>query len=123
MAPPRRKRPSPGQYRDYKIRLPEDVAERIEAKAKEKGWPQNRTIINELAEFPNMEPVSKLGEQVRELDVIIAQYGARITWHDLSDDLLKAVDAILKTKLEGAEIDKLRVVRSAMLGLDRTAKR
>ena len=41
MAPPRKKQPIPGQGREYKIRLPEDVAQRIEAKAKVEGRPQN----------------------------------------------------------------------------------
>ena len=48
MAPPRKKPPVPGQEREHKIRLPEDIAQRIEAKAKHEQRPQNRIIINEL---------------------------------------------------------------------------
>ena len=34
------------------LRLPSDVLERIEAKAKREGHPFNRILINELALFP-----------------------------------------------------------------------
>ena len=96
MAPPRRKRPSPGQYRDYKIRLPEDVAERIEKKAKAEERPHNRIIINELAAVPLMVPVGNLAKHVSDMGMVLARYGARITALEVSDDLLAAVDAVLK---------------------------
>jgi hypothetical protein len=46
--------------------LPTDVFERVEAKAKETGWPLNRVIINELAAFPGLEKQAKLGELIRD---------------------------------------------------------
>jgi predicted DNA-binding protein len=126
MAP--RKKPrtiKPGDSREYKIRLPEDVAQRIEAKAKAEGRPQNRVIINELARFPDIEPQATLAERVRDLEVVLAHYGSRITWLDLSENLLNAVDALLAA--EGgpvsAAIDKLRVARAGMLAHQRADKR
>jgi hypothetical protein len=51
------------------------------------------------------------------MKIVLAKQGARIKWQDLSDDLLNAVDAVLKTEgtAQQAAIDKLRVERSAML--------
>jgi len=101
------------RIREYKLRLPEDIAERIEAKAKVERCAQNRVIINELALYPNLE---KQAAAV-DLDGLFAKYGARITWLDLSEALLEAVDRILKTAgtAQQAAIDKLRVERNAML--------
>jgi hypothetical protein len=49
--------------------------------------------------------------------VILARYGARITWHDLSDRLLKAVDEVLSAHGGAmlAAIDRLRAVRRTMV--------
>jgi hypothetical protein len=116
MAPPRKKQPAPGQGREYKIRLPEDIAQRIEAKAKSEGRPQNRIIINELASIPDLEQTRNLATLVRDMEVVVARYAAQITSHDLSDRLLSAVDAVLSA--EGgaltAAVEKLRVVRAGM---------
>ena len=119
MAPPRRK---PGQEREHKIRLPEDIAQRIEAKAKHEQRPQNRIIINELAAFPDLEQTAKLAELVRDMEVVVARYAAQQTSHDLTDALLKAVDAVLAAQggAPPAAIEKLRVARTGMLALDRT---
>jgi hypothetical protein len=115
MAPRRKQNPlRPG--REYKIRIPEDVAKRIEAKARGEGRPQNRVIINELAQTPHLEQFRDLASLVGELKVVLARYGARISWHDLSDELLGAVDALLAAEggaLHGA-VDRLAAVRGAM---------
>ena len=122
MAPPRKKSPPPGQGREYKIRLPEDIAQRIEAKAKDEQRPQNRIIINELAAFPDLEQTRNLAMLVRDMEVVVARYAAQITTHDLADALLKAVDAVLAAQggTLPAAIEKLRVTRTGMLALDRT---
>src|SRR4051794_18121322 len=114
MAPPRKQQRAasarPG--REYKIRLPEDVAKRIEQKAAHEQKPVNRAIINELAAFPDLEKVRDFGELVEDMKIVLAQQGARLTWLDLSEQLLAAVDAVLKAQGSGAlqaAIDKLRV--------------
>jgi predicted DNA-binding protein len=122
---PRKQRGSAGQVREYKIRLPLDISERIEAKAKKEGRPQNRIIINELAAYPELEKFRDLSWMIGEAENTLARYAARIDWHGLSDDLLRAVDAVLKA--EGgavqAAIDKLRVVRNAMRAHEQATKR
>lgn len=78
------------------MRLPDDVAQRIEAKAKDEQRPANRVLINELAEYPTLkEGGGKLAETVRDLEIVLARYSARITTVDLTDDLLKTVDAVI----------------------------
>ena len=120
MAPPRRKSSPPPQGREYKIRLPEDIAQRIEAKAKDEQRPQNRIIINELAKFPDLEKTDKLAELVRYMEVVIARYAAQQTVADLSKQLLSAVDAVLSAQGGAltAAVEKLRVVRVGMLAHD-----
>jgi hypothetical protein len=117
MAPPRKKSPTPGQGREYKIRLPPDIADRIEARAKEQARPQNRVIINELAAIPDLEQTGKLATMVRDMEVVLARYAAQITLHDLSDQLLSAVDAVLNAQGSAltTAVEKLRVVRAGML--------
>src|SRR5262245_29648863 len=119
---PRKKSSPPPQGREYKIRLPEDIAQRIEAKAKDEQRPQNRIIINELAAFPNLEQTDKLATLVRDMEVVVARYAAQITSHDLTDALLKAVDTVLAAQggTLPAAIEKLRVARTGMLAHDRT---
>jgi hypothetical protein len=104
---------TPTEGREFKLRLPEDIAQRIEAKAKAEGRPINRTIINELDEFPRLEAFRDL----HELNNVLARYGARIAWLDLSEELLRAVEAVLAAEgsAQQAAIDKLRVERNAML--------
>jgi hypothetical protein len=119
---------APSRGREYKIRLPEDVARRIEAKAKAEGRPQNRIIINELAAFPDLEAAHAAVGGLQGLrdhyEVTLAKYSARIVVADLADELLRAVDMALEAgsrELE-ARLAKLRVVRSAMLKHEKTAK-
>ncbi|MCA1390767.1 hypothetical protein I6F20_17005 [Bradyrhizobium sp. IC3123] len=95
---------------------------RIDVKTKETGWPINRVVINELAAFPNLEEQAKLGSLIRDMEVILARYGSRITLADLGEPLLRAVDELLAAKTDGelqARLDKLRVLRAAMV---KTAK-
>ena len=119
---PRRKKQPPLHGREFKIRLPEDIADRIRSKAEREGRPQNRIIINELAAVPRLEQADDFATLIGAMQNTLARYGSRIAMHDLSDELLRAVDAVLKA--EGgalqATVDKLRVVRSAMLQHERT---
>ena len=78
MAPPR-KPPEPGQTSRVYLRLPPDVYERIEAKAKSEGHPFNRILINELTLFPYLDRQARLGELVRDMENVLARYGSRIT--------------------------------------------
>jgi hypothetical protein len=127
MAPPRKKRRAAGEGHPLHLRLPSDVMKRIEAKTKEKGWPLNRVIINELAAFPDLDQLATLGERIADMEVILDRYGSRITWLDLSEEMLNAVDAVLKAdgSAREAAIDKLSLVRRAMLKskfIEQTAK-
>jgi hypothetical protein len=117
MAPPRKKRRAAGEGHPVHLRLPQDVFERIEAKTKKLGWPFNRTIINELAAFPELEANPKHRELNSAAEVILAKYGARIEWLDLSHELLGAVDLVLRSHgaSRDAAIDQLSVTRNAML--------
>jgi hypothetical protein len=125
MAPPRRKRKAPGEGHSVYLRLPTDVFERIEKKAKEEGRPFNRIIINELAAIPNLEQQRKFATLVGEMEVILARYGSRITLADLGEPVLRAVDEVLEAKTDAERtrrLDKLRVLRAAMVKHEQQAK-
>jgi hypothetical protein len=111
--------------REFKLRIPEDVAKRIEKKALAEGRPQNRVIINELAAIPYLETLKSFAEQVEDMKVVIARHGAAIAWHDLSGELVGAVDALLGAEggEERAAKERLRVVRSAMQLHERSKKK
>jgi hypothetical protein len=124
MAPPRKKRRL-GEGHPVHLRFPTDVFERIESEAKEKGWPLNRVIINEMASIPHLKKQAKLGELIRDMEVILAEHGAQFTLAKLGEPLLQSVDDLLAAKSDSerqARLDKLRVLRSAMLKNERTAK-
>jgi hypothetical protein len=128
MTPPRRKRRAPGEGHPVHLRLPTDVFERIEAKTKEKGWPFNRVIINELAAFPDLEKQAKLGELTRRMEDTLAHYSTRIVVADLTDDLLRTLHEIVKADGANnvgelrAKVAKVRVILSAMERLEQESK-
>jgi hypothetical protein len=118
MAPRRKQKPAPSKPRPFKLYLPEDVGARIVAKAEAKGWPQNRVIINELAAYPQLEEIGTLREQVAAIADLLARHSSRLQTHDLSEQLLQAIDAALAAKgpaQQQAALDGVRVIRSQML--------
>ena len=117
LSPPR-KPPEPGDRRQVFVRLPEDVATRIDAKAKAMRLPFNRIVINELAEHPYLEMQRGLDETLHDMKITLAQYGARLTVTSLSEGMLQAIDEIIAAPTAAdrdAPLDKLRVLRSAMI--------
>jgi hypothetical protein len=126
--PRKKKAPAPdaaAPWRVYKLRLPRDIAERIEKKAADEQRPVNRIIINELADVPRLEQAAKFDDLIRQLETVIWRHGARIAWLDLTHDLLDAVDGVVNA--EGAAIygaiDKLRIVRRAIELTEKVQKR
>lgn len=124
MAPRRKRATTTKEARDFKIRLPEDIRQRLDEKAKDTGWPLNRIIINELAAYPDLEKRGSLIEAVGHFDVLLARYGARIVWLELSEQMLDALDAALEAQgtAQQAALDKVRVVRNAMRAHERVMK-
>jgi hypothetical protein len=71
-----------------------------------------------------LESEAALPDSIRQLNVVIAQMAARITWHNLQDELLNAVDAVLGAPAGAPPpLDKLRAVRAGMLIHERQAKK
>jgi hypothetical protein len=128
MVKPRRKKaatPAFEKGREFKLRLPPDVSAWVEQRAADTGHPQSRVVIDSLASLDHLETLRDFNEAVGDMRVMLARYGARITMADLSDDLLRAVDAVLAAKTDGelqARLDKLRVLRIEMLKFEKTAK-
>ena len=97
LAPPR-KPPEPGHRRQIFVRLPEDIAARIDAKAAAQGVPLTRVIINELAHYPFLEMQRGFDKSLNDMKTTLAQYGARLTVTSLSDSILQAVDEIITAR-------------------------
>ena len=114
MAPPRKKkRTIPGEGRRFHFRLPDDVADRLEQKAKDETKSINRIVINELADYPNLQRFQDFAHQLEDLKILVARYSARIEQIDINEAMLRAVDDVLNAQpgeLQ-ARIDGLRVVR------------
>ena len=127
MAPPRKRNPpEPGHRRQVYIRLPDDISDRIDAKAKAENRPINRVIINELASWPHFAGQAALGDQIRDMSTILARHGARLSAVELGEDLLRAVDETVTARTDSqlrAAVDKQRVIRAAMLESERRAAR
>jgi HEAT repeat protein len=102
--------------REYKVRLPTDIGDRIEAKAKAEGWPQNRTVINLLAKYFDLEKIGTLADQLGHLENMLLKYGSRIAWQEMVEEYDACVDEVLKTQgaAQQVAIDKLRAVRKGM---------
>lgn len=119
MAPPRKKkRTIPGEGRRFHFRLPDDVADRLEQKAKDETRSITRIVINELADYPNLERYRDFANQLEDLKILIARYSARIVVADLNDAVLHAVDEVLAAKSDGelqSRLDQLRVLRANKL--------
>ena len=116
--PRHRKPPEPGRINRVYMRLPTDVFERIEARAKGEGRPFHRIIVDELALFPHLFRQARLSELVRDMETVLARYGSRITVTEVNEALLHAVDEALAARTDGqlqAQLDRLRVIRRTML--------
>ena len=91
MAPPRRKQRSPHEGREFKLRIPEDIARRIEAKSKKQQRPQNRIVVDELSAIPRLEQYEDYEKlllhhdnALARMEVALAQYSVASEWLDLS---------------------------------------
>jgi hypothetical protein len=104
------------EFREYKLRLPEEIAARIAAKAAVTGKPQSRVILDELNMFGPMESLRGLNEAVDDLKVMIARYSARIVAVDLKDDVVRVLrEALLADEANNigetrAKLARLRVL-------------
>lgn len=99
------------------MRLPADLAARVEARAKAEIRPQNRTLINLVARCFDLEESNTLEENLGHLDNMILKYSARIDWQELTEELLRYIDEALNTKGAAHDVamDKIRAARNAML--------
>jgi hypothetical protein len=114
--------PALREYREYKLRLPVQVADRIAAKAQAAGKPQSRVIVDELSVFGPRENLRNLNEVVDDLRVMVARYSARIVAVDLKDDVVRMLREVLaadETNNIGEVRQKLARLRVLLAQLDK----
>lgn len=115
--------PAPG--REFKLRVPEDIAARIEKKAKAKLRPMNRILIDELAEFPDLEKYRDFGQHLEDMKIVLARYSARIIVADLTDELIRTLREIVKADdADNVGVLRARVakVRTILAAMEKTEK-
>jgi hypothetical protein len=114
--------PRAAQVREYRLRLPADVSEEIEKESLDTGLPQNRIIINRLARFGPNDKMATMDGLIGHMETLLAGYGSRLSGVELGEELLQAVDQILDAKPNElqARVDKLRVVRRAVRGIEQS---
>jgi hypothetical protein len=125
MAPPRKKKRPPGEGHPIYLRLPDDVFRLIEERANEERWPLNRAVINLLASIPTLEKRPALEDILEEMSNTLARYSSRVTFADLNEPLLAALDELLAAPSDAElkrRLDKVRVLRDAMLKHERESK-
>ena len=116
----RRRNPIPRLY----VRLPTDVFERIEAKAKGAGRPFHRIVVDELSLFPHLDRQARFGKLVKDMETVLARYGSRLIVTEVNEALLDAVDEALAARTDGElqqQLDRLRALRRTMLESERQA--
>ena len=121
---PRRKPAEQGRTNRVHLRLPTDVFERIEAKAKGERRPFHRILVDELSLFPYLNLQARLGELVRDIETVLARYESRLTVTESNEALLNAVDEALAAQTDGQlqqQLDRLRALRRTMLESKRRA--
>ena len=121
---PRRKPAEQGRTNRVHLRLPTDVFERIEAKAKGARRPFHRIVVEELSLFPHLDREARFGELVRDMETVLARYGSRLTVTEFNEALLDAVDEALAAQTDGQlqqQFDRLRALRRTMLESKRPA--
>ena len=115
---PRRKPPEQGRTNRVYLRLPTDVFERIEAKAKGACRPFHRIVVDELSLFPHLDREARFGELVRDMETVLARYGSRLTVTEFNEALLDAVDKALAARTDDQlqeQLDRLRALRRTTL--------
>jgi len=86
------------------LRLPTDVFERIEAKAKRAGRPFHRIVVDELSLFPHLDREARFGKLVRDMEIVLARYGSRLTVTEVNEALMRAVDEALAASCKSSSI-------------------
>jgi hypothetical protein len=114
--------------REYKVRLPFDLAEEIEEESERTGAPQNRIVVDRLERDRRDGKIKTLDNLIQnlflaqtEVGTLLARYGARADAIDLGEELPRVVDEVLNAKPAElpAKLDKLRLVRGKMLNVER----
>jgi hypothetical protein len=114
---PHRRPPELGRTNRVHLRLPTDVFDRIEAKAKRVGRPFHRILVEELSLFPHLDREARFCELIRDMETVLAQYGSRVTLTECNEALLHVVDETLAARTPGQlkqQLDRLRAIRRTM---------
>jgi predicted DNA-binding protein len=96
--------------REYKLRLPPALSDRIEKYAINEGKPQSRVIIEELECIPDLRSRAHFQDLVEEMENTLRMYTARIYAATVTDDLLDDIKDAVKANKEGNISEVRRLV-------------
>jgi hypothetical protein len=107
--------------RELRVRLPGDLASRIEKESHDSGRSQTRIVIDMLARVAQADESSSIASSARHLETILERYGTRLNDVILAETLLAAVDAVVNAPAAElqSKVDRLRIERRAMLEIER----
>jgi predicted DNA-binding protein len=115
--------------REYKLRLPPHLSERIEKTAKAAGKPQARIIIEELESIPDLLKKEHFEGLVDHMEQTLSRFSARGHYADITDDLLFAIRVADKANRSGniselrAAMDRVGLILAEWEQLDRVVKK
>jgi hypothetical protein len=103
---------------EFKLRIPFDIAKRIEEKAAAQGRWRNHVVIEELAAIPALQACKPIEESLEEMRAIVARHRAILDRIDLNEKLLAAIDAVVNSR-GGAQWAAIEAMRAARLAMQR----
>jgi hypothetical protein len=107
---PRKSRKKVSAAREYKLRLPPALSERIAKDASEQGKPQSRIIIEDLEQIPYLRSVGVFDTLIKDMDYTLSRYSARVMLSDIADDFLNTV----KEAVDAYKNDNIAELRKRM---------
>ncbi|MET4481205.1 hypothetical protein [Bradyrhizobium sp. F1.13.3] len=113
---PRKSRKKVSAAREYKLRLPPALSERIANDASAQGKPQSRIIIEDLEAIPYLRSVGIFDTLIKDMDYTLSRYSARVILSDITDDFLQTVrEAVEAYKKENTAELRKRVDKISFL--------
>jgi hypothetical protein len=102
--------PAYKQAREFKVRLPPEISKRIEDEAAKEGCSQSKIIVEDLRDIPDLRSQATALDLVGDMEHMLRRYGARLTYAELTDELLFAIRAADEANTAG----KISELRAAM---------
>src|SRR5262245_55790053 len=103
----RKRKKKASAAREYKLRLPPALSERIEKLAATEGKPQSRIIIDDLESIPYLRSRAHFEDLVKDMEYTLSLYSSRVISVVVSEELLNMAKQAVQANRAG-NIGELR---------------